>query len=212
MKDIKHIVLIGVGAGGYFIIKKLAETRGAKNFPCLVLFDYDLVEPRNIAYTAYKKKDIGLPKVEVVKNRYGKRISIIPRCERYNNQELPEDSIVISGVDSMAARKDIWFQAGHNQREKVNFFFDGRAGMKTFRVYAINPHNSSEREFYGQTLYPDEEALSEPCSERNRTSFEKSASKIVKEIRYFLRCGKTRFTEFIFDIDLNQIIICDKLD
>jgi len=77
--------------------------------------------------------------------------------------------------------------------------------MKTFRVYAINPHNSSEREFYGQTLYPDEEALSEPCSERNRTSFEKSASKIVKEIRYFLRCGKTRFTEFIFDIDLRKI-------
>ncbi len=205
-----NIVLIGVGALGSFLIQNFFEVelkKLAKIFESIIIFDSDIVEERNLEYTAYNKSDVLVPKVEAVKRKYGNEFNINGFFEKYFGQEFPHCSMVISAVDSMSSRKNIWFQAAYRQREKVIFFFDGRVSFDTFRVYSINPNIVEERSFYEKTLYSDNEARFEPCGMRNKSSFEKCAKKILKNMDYSIKHKKTAEKEFIFDVKLNEVLV-----
>lgn len=211
-----NVVIVGVGALGSFLVqyffKNVKESQdkklnSAKLFNSIVIFDYDFVEENNLAYAAYDKSDVGTPKVLAIKRKYGNNFNINAFFEQYFGQEFPKCSIVVSAVDSMSSRKNIWYEAAYKQRDKTLFFFDGRISFDTFRVYSINPKILEERVFYESTLYSDSEARFDPCGIRNSHAFQKCARKILKDINYFIKHKKAPEKEFIFDVKLNEILI-----
>jgi len=203
-----NIAIIGTGATGSSLVRDIFYMfKNRKDPPHLFLYDRDLVEERNTRYTIYKTKDIDEPKVEVLKKRYEHKIPTAAFAEEYLKQEFLGDSIIVSCVDTMRARKDIWFQTAYKQPEKVRYFFDCRAGWDVYRVYAINPRLSEERQLYEESLYSDEEVKIEPCSMRNKECFSANAKKAAEEIKLFLKTGKVNQREFIFDLKFNEIIL-----
>ena len=153
------ITLIGCGGIGSFTALALAKM-GCVH---LTIFDDDLVEEHNIPNQLYRLNDIGQLKDErladIIKSFTG--IGIQARPERVQSQRL--QGIVVSGVDSMEARRRIWdrsirFKAG------VEAYIDARMGAEVSRIYTVWPQDPDHVRFYERTLYSDDEALQIPCT------------------------------------------------
>lgn len=60
----EKIVVIGIGTLGGFVARSIADLEDIKE---ITILDYDIVEERNIKNSVYKRKHIGKPKVEALK-------------------------------------------------------------------------------------------------------------------------------------------------
>lgn len=73
-------------------------------------------------------------------------------------------NILISAVDSMASRKEIWeaFKASdHNE-----FFIDARMGGLHYEIYTVRHSNQADYDLYEASLFSDSEATPIPCTEK----------------------------------------------
>lgn len=129
----------------------------------MTVYDDDVIDDINLPNQFYRLQDIGSPKVkalgEIIKDFTG--VKIIEKVERYENQELPK-GIVVSGVDSMIARKKIWESIKGNP--DVQLYIDARMGGEVLRIFTVNPMDPDDVDGYEKTLHSDEEALPLPCT------------------------------------------------
>jgi len=154
-----QINLIGVGALGSFIALSLAKMGLNK----ISVWDGDKVEEHNLPNQFYRREDLEEFKVYALEDiiwRFA-GVKIKAHSEHYRNQPLA--GIVISAVDSMDTRKDIWVQI--RRQRQIEFYLDVRMGGEVATIYAIKP--SLEQEFYEKSLYPSDEALHLPCTEQS---------------------------------------------
>lgn len=153
--------VVQIGAGGIGSASALAL---GKMGVSLTVYDHDDLEVHNIGNQFLPENFLGQKKVHALKSLME---SMAPDCEltavpeRWEGQEY--GNVMIVTVDSMSARQEIWdslFARG------VDFFIDARMGSETLRVYAIDIGNPMDVDFYNKSLYPDEEAVQEPCTAR----------------------------------------------
>ncbi len=153
------LALIGCGGIGSFSALALAKM-GCVH---LTIYDDDLVEEQNIPNQLYRLADVGHLKVEcladIVKRFTG--IGIEARSERVQSQRL--QGIVVSGVDSMEARRRIWDRS-IRYKAGVVAYIDARMGAEVARIYTVRPSDPDHIRFYERTLYSDDEALQLPCT------------------------------------------------
>jgi len=71
--------------------------------------------------------------------------------------------VVISGVDTMRARKTIWLRS-IRYRSGVLRYLDARMGAEVARIYAVNPTDPDDIRLYEKTLYDDADAEVFPCT------------------------------------------------
>jgi molybdopterin/thiamine biosynthesis adenylyltransferase len=126
--------LIGCGGIGSFAalaLGKLGCTR-------LHLYDDDRVEEHNLPNQLFRTSDVGRHKAtalaEIVEVFTGVRPEACLR--RVEADRL--QGILVSGVDSMSARKTIW-RRSIRYRAGIPLYLDGRLGAETCRVYAVRP-------------------------------------------------------------------------
>jgi len=154
-----RITIIGCGGIGSFTALALAKM-GCVH---LTLYDDDLVEEHNIPNQLYRPGDVGQLKVErladIIKSFTGTGIDARP--ERVQGQRL--EGIVVSGVDSMEARRRIWDRS-IRFKAAVSTYIDARMGAEVARIYTVRPTDPDDVRFYEKTLYSDEEALHLPCT------------------------------------------------
>lgn len=158
-----EIPVVLIGAGG--IGSPLALILSKMGIPRITVFDDDKVEAHNLPNQMYRKKDLGKLKVDALKEI----------CEDYSDVEftaiptrfdhnIREKSIVVSGVDSMKSRHEIW------QKIKLNpaviMYIDARMGKEMVKIYRVNPTDIKSVKEYEATLHSDEEAIPVPCTER----------------------------------------------
>ena len=153
------ITLIGLGSVGSYVGLALAKM-GAM----LTAFDPDIVETHNWSNQAYGDADISTPKASAfirLIEEYGGHTPNAA-CQRYVDQHLSE--VVISAVDSMRSRKEIW----HAVRDaaEVRLYVDCRMGLETLDVHIVRNFVKKDRTEYTATLHSDDEALQEPCTAR----------------------------------------------
>ena len=188
------ITLIGCGGIGSFTALALAKM-GCVH---LTVYDDDLVEGQNIPNQLFRLGDVGQLKVErladIIKSFTGTGIDARP--ERVASQRL--QGIVVSGVDSMEARRLIWdrsirFKAG------VAAYIDARMGAEVSRIYTVRPADPDHVRFYERTLYSDDEALQIPCTAQAivYTNFG-VASLVAGQVRR-VAMGEACKREIIFD-------------
>ena len=109
--------------------------------------------------------DVDRPKVESCKSMVSEFSDCCVRTvfEKFDGSQ-PLSGIVISGVDSMAARQTIWDNVKFNF--DVPLYIDGRIGGEVVQVFTIEPSQINDIELYERWLFPDEEADELPCTAR----------------------------------------------
>ena len=165
--DLKNVEfhIVGCGAIGSSVAMQLVRL-GADNF---YLYDFDKVEIPNIGVSQYNEQDVGLPKVRALINHM-KRVNVMIKVEciidRFTTYEGSKECILILGLDSMKARRDIvkmLVKCPH----KPKIVIDGRMGAEHYQQYIYNNITMSQ---YDKNWYSDDESDPEPCT-RKATSY-----------------------------------------
>lgn len=197
-----HVTVIGCGGIGSPTALALAKM----GVPALTLFDADKVETHNLPNQMFKLSQVGLHKTQALKDNILEYVdcSIQAVPENYNGQQLTP-GIVISGVDSMVARKDILQKLRFNP--VACLYIEARMGGEVCRIYTLNPCLPSQLRWYeGNMLYTDEEAAPEPCTEKAiiyNTFF--IAALIANQVKKFVR-GEQLTEELTADMVSLQIM------
>lgn len=159
----RQVTLIGCGGIGSPTAIVLAKM----GIPSLVLYDDDKIEEHNFPNQMYAVNQLGMSKVSAL----GKLCkAYAPECEtqtirkKFDAQVAVSEKIVVVGVDSMTARHDIWYTIGDDKPPAL--YIDARMGGQQGMIYTFNPQDADAREWYEGTLYPDHEAVAEPCTAR----------------------------------------------
>jgi molybdopterin/thiamine biosynthesis adenylyltransferase len=143
------VTVIGVGSVGSQTVAMLAKI-GVKT---ITVHDGDSVESHNIPMSAYRIKDLGVPKVralaEIVAEQSGVRITAIQKM--YAGEELR--GAVVACVDSMEARKRVWEAVKNNPA--VSILVDTRVAEELVSVFAVHPCDPDDVAYYEHFLSYD---------------------------------------------------------
>ena len=157
-----RIHIIGCGSVGSTLADVLARF-GLSNF---VLYDFDVVEDKNIANQMFDLRDVGLPKVDALERRL-----------KYINDEIKvhkvaegwESGANLSGyiflcVDSIAVRKAIVSECRYNPN--IKGIFDIRTGLVEADGFCYDPRGKQSKDWLASTMnFTDEDAkASNPTS------------------------------------------------
>lgn len=156
------VTVIGVGGIG----SAAAECLAKMGVPKLTIYDDDVVDSHNCANQGYFVPEIGYKKVEALSLRLnaGTGCEFSERFERVDASSEFDTKVVVSAVDSMKSRSDIWeaVKMSHN----VRYYIDGRMGARAGYVFFVDMANKDSIKTYEGTLFSDDEAVDEPCTER----------------------------------------------
>jgi len=145
----------------------------------------------NTAYSFYPEKYAKKAKVfsleKIIRHFKGKAINFQPIEEKFKNQKLPKESIVIVLVDDMDTRAEIWQKRIKNNPD-VFLYFEGRMSFETYRLYTIRPCVPEDIGFYESRLYPQSEAYQETCGQKSIVFTPMSlAAEIACNIKKFVK-------------------------
>lgn len=170
--NVTVIGLGGIGSWTAYVIRKM----GFKNF---ALWDPDKLERHNLPSQHYENTALGEAKVDSLSLQLqaaldGERAEILDFETRFTAESELGEGIVISAVDNMQARRDIW-EAVKKRRAFVPLFLDGRVGVEWneesgkvggewLEIFTIVPSRLEDQEFYEENLFPDEEAAPLRCT------------------------------------------------
>jgi molybdopterin/thiamine biosynthesis adenylyltransferase len=161
-----QVNVIGCGAIGSFVVMCLAKM-GVRN---ITVYDYDRVSAENMNCQGFRFSDIGKPKVEALKDLVFDfthlHITTINRKFTKHDKVLCSSlsGIVISAVDSMAVRKEIWETVKDNFR--VQWLIDPRMAAEYALSFVMDPNDVLDQRSYEKTLYTDENSVQEPCTRK----------------------------------------------
>lgn len=128
----------------------------------ITVYDGDTVEDHNLPNQLYGLDDIGHNKAYSLARKIQSELGISARCVQRHFTNDTTGEIVISCVDSMQTRIDIW-QHVKKQRD-VRLYLEARMGAEMCRIYSINPNYNIP--WYEDMLYTDDHALPLPCTAR----------------------------------------------
>jgi molybdopterin/thiamine biosynthesis adenylyltransferase len=153
------IHLVGCGGIGSFAALALGKL-GCSN---VHLYDDDRVEEHNVPNQLFRTTDVGRPKVEALAEilEAFTGIQARPHLRRLDGERL--QGIVVSGVDSMAARKTMWAKSVRH-RAGIPLYLDGRLGGELCRLYVIRPADPEDVRCYERSLYDDSQAVPHSCT------------------------------------------------
>jgi molybdopterin/thiamine biosynthesis adenylyltransferase len=157
-----HVTIVGVGGIGSPTALALAKL----GIPNLTLIDHDYVEPHNVPSQMYGLEDVGRYKVDALQERIGQLTDArnVPYAveDTLENYEGAFQDVIVSALDSMAARTSLWGLVKH--KPYVPLLLDARLGGQSIVLYAVNPCDPEQIEFYESRLYSDEQARDYPCT------------------------------------------------
>ena len=195
------VYLIGVGGLGSPIAMALAKMGCQK----LTFFDHDNVEPHNLPNQLYRMADIDTPKVEALARILREYVDaqITPVNELVTQRTF--NGVVISAVDSMAARRTIW-QNCVRYKAGVKLYVDARLGGEVGRVLTVSPTNPIAVKAYEGTLFSDEEGSQELCTAQATIySTFGVASLVANQVKRFAR-GESQTYEHIIDYSTSMLL------
>lgn len=197
-----HIVgLGGIGSPTSLLLAKLGVGR-------IVGYDFDDVEPVNLPSQLYRRSDARRhrPKALAMQDICGEfsEVEFAAIQDRANGHELA--GVVVVGVDTMAARRDIFRAVATSP---VDWLIDARMGAETGTIVTVRPAEPSSLLYYDSTLFDDHEALDLACTARAiiyNTFF--LASLIGRQVKR-IATGQPVERRIDFDLDTLNMIVED---
>lgn len=196
VKEKCHI--IGCGSIGGNVAELLARY-GVSN---LVLWDFDEVEPHNIANQIYLQSDIGHPKVAVLQEILKEINPDIKVKTKAKYEGQPLEGYVFMCVDSVEVRNMIVDANWYNPTVKA--VFDFRTTLLEGQCYFADWNNIRQKDSLKESLnFTHEEARANtPIS---ACGFELSVSPVVKMCSIM---GIVNFTNYINGEPTKHLILC----
>lgn len=180
------IHFVGAGGASNSAIMQVAAM-GAMECATLHVWDPDYLKFHNMATElSYSNTMVGQHKVEAVADallyKFGESLIVVD-AKNFKNHDGPTPQIVlhrkratcdttlkgivVTGVDSMAARREIW-QSIKQKPWQVPLLIDLRSAGLTTLIITFNPSDAQAAETYENTLlYSDEESMQLECGARN---------------------------------------------
>lgn len=158
-----------IGAGG--INNMLGPTLAKMGVQEIHVWDNDKLERRNCpTEVAYSYDMVGQPKTaamaQTIDYLMGKNaVKVIQHQERVT-EKTKLDGVVVSGVDSMKSRKEIW-QAIQANFIDIPLYIDGRSAGKQTAIFALSPADFDAIVKYETWLFDDSKASPLECGARN---------------------------------------------
>lgn len=159
-----EVHLIGAGGIGSFTAVGLARL----GVPKITVYDPDKVEEHNVPNQNYTLADVGRYKTDAIVsamaaiNPHGTYTGV---ADSIPSDDVQLKGLVISGVDSMEARHNIWHDA-IKMRPQIELYIDARLSGLYMLAYAANPTSMIDIDEYEKTLHSDDEGEDVSCTER----------------------------------------------
>lgn len=157
------VTVVGCGGVGSHVAPCLSHL----GITQLYLIDPDIIEAHNLPNQHFPLNSVGKPKVEVLKQI----CTIFGTADAEAIQKRVEDcpemlsGIVVTGLDSMEARKNVWEIVKLNPR--VKHLIDVRLGGLGYNIWSVDPHNVEQTSNYEEfALFSDDDAEEAPCTAR----------------------------------------------
>lgn len=164
--DTKSITIIGAGATGSRVFEALVNL-GLHN---IQVYDFDEVEPHNLANQIYQYSDIGNPKVVGLENWHHEKTTDMPHPAgmAFNNKKVEGNmksdmgNVVFLLTDTMESRREIW---KHSLwlNPSVETVIETRMALTHGDIYQFNPNVASENRLWNESLIEDDEAEMSAC-------------------------------------------------
>jgi len=194
--------IIGCGSVGSTVAENLARL-GITNF---CLYDFDVVESKNIVNQMFSHADIGRPKTEAVRDMI---ISINPEAEKhieifndgYKSQHLA--GYVFLAVDNIELRRDICLKNKFNKAIKA--VFDFRTRLEDGQTYAADWGDLHQI----NNLLSSMEFSHEEAHEATPVSACGIVLGIAPTVRFICTLGVGNFINFVKRGEIKQTIIAN---
>jgi molybdopterin/thiamine biosynthesis adenylyltransferase len=149
-----------IGAGGIGVPACLCLAKMGVN--SLHVWDMDIVGPENVGPQMYGNRVVGRPKTLALGQfLHGQAdwCNVTVHNERFVQQDgaFNDFDVVVSAVDSLEVRQEIWQSIPSDSRQLV---VDPRMGAEVLTVYSVIPEQDSE--WYPHTL--EGQAVEELCT------------------------------------------------
>ena len=160
----QRVNIIGCGALGSWVAFILLKM----GFNNIYVYDFDTIEEHNIPNQLFREQQIGIPKVDALRDIYEEFFDDTTDQNRLTilNRRLDESNCQIGGltlccVDTMAGRKELYtnmFKYGNS-----DIWIEGRIGLYGAYIYSLCEKNKETLDGYESTLYNDSEAEVSSC-------------------------------------------------
>lgn len=193
------LTFIGAGAIGSHAAMACAKMGMSK----IHVIDPDIVSEENMNAQGFPLDAIGKPKVvalrDEIKRHTGTEITFAESI--YTEGRFP--GIVVMSVDNMATRIRI-YEEHKATAHQTKAFIDPRMAIETALMYVMNPMDPKDQKAYEKTLYSDEDAVPERCTNKS-TIYTASmlAGHVVKAIKDLIT-GNPYLRVLIWDIKNNE--------
>ena len=194
-----------IGAGGIGAATCLALAK--MGVPFFTIIDDDVVSDVNMPTQLHRLADLGRPKAEAVSDMISEFSddiqSILCIEERVDANAIPlTDQIIISCVDSIQARQDIWkaVQGGRNQ-----LYLEARMGAEVFQLHCVDPKDNVWYDRY-VTSQSDAEIADVPCTSKATiyTAF-LAAAMIADAVKKFIT-GQALAHKIVLNLTNNSLM------
>ncbi len=154
--------IVGCGGIGSFAAFALAKL----GVQTLKLVDFDTVDGHNVPNQLFEPDQVGEFKVSALVANIRSATGVHPIGINAPLQDgIPRLPIVVSALDSMSARAELWKQVRY--RLDVKLFLDGRLGGEHVVLYSVDPSNPTDVTGYEATLHSDADGEDLPCTARS---------------------------------------------
>ena len=198
----ERIHIIGCGSVGSVVAENLARFGITR----MTLYDFDTVEPRNLANQMFTQDDVGRPKVEALADMLHRinpeidnDLALVPKG--YAGQKL--SGYVFLCVDNIDLRREI--ATANKSNAFIKGMFDFRTGLTDAQHYAADWKDMKMVQgFLNSMAFTHEEAkASTPVSACNVTL------SVCPTVRAIVALGVANFINFVKGGPLKKIISID---
>lgn len=204
-KDDARIHIIGCGSVGSTVAENLARNGLTK----ITLWDFDIVEPHNLANQMFRMKDMKRLKVDAVKdiiceiNPDAEEL-VKTEPERWNGQKL--SGYVFLCVDSIEIRKQI--VESHMDSPFVKAMFDFRTRLEDAQHYAADWSDTKMK----QDLLASMNFTHEEAAEETPVSACHVTLSVCPTVRVICALGVANFMNFWNGRPLKKLILADSFN
>ena len=190
IKDIK-ITLVGAGGIGSWTALLLSRLSPYK----INIYDYDTIEPENLAGQLYSSRQIGLLKSAAIsqilyyftnnnhttymglRGRLGDDIALF---------DIKNTHILITGLDNMSSRNtafNIFTKKLDSQGDKTEFLIDGRLSADKLQIFCIHREDKQNLDLYNREyLFSDTEAEPTVCTYKQTSHMASMIASLISNI------------------------------
>lgn len=170
--EIHPVLVVGCGGIGSWTVFNLARIGHD-----LTIFDGDSVDQTNVhGGQMFRTEDIDIFKTFAIRNiclSFGCISQIDPVPHNFVEGDAEMHSIIITGLDNMAARRLVyedWKRHLTPENSKLAILIDGRLTMEMYEVFTIRGTDLEAMEVYEKEyLFSDEEAQELDCTTKQST-------------------------------------------